>query len=121
MLELNENSINILGNPLMSALDMTIIEMSRPSMSQMILGHQVLYLPEDHPLLQMVDHLMGSSRVWGWVIASSDLLFLYQLKLTVPLDEADCSALVNTLMSNRVDTPGEERVSHGGCRNLQVA
>ena len=56
---------------------------------------------------------MESFRVQGQVTASSGLPFLYQFKLTVPLKEADGIALVNTLMSNRADTPGEELVVEG--------
>ena len=64
-----------------------------------------LYLPEDHPLLNMLDRSFVTFGVQGRITALSDGPSLYRLELSVPVDTLEGDALVSSLMSDRADSP----------------
>ena len=69
---------------------------------EVVLGtSQVLFLPEDHPLLNTVNRVFGSFGVQGRITASSDGPTLYHLELMVLVDTVEGDALVSSLMSDR--------------------
>ena len=79
--------------------------------TQMVLGaRQTLFLPENHPLLTLVDRSFATFGVQGTVSASSSGPSLYHLDLQVPLDMLEGDALVSSLMSNHADSPIMEEV-----------
>ena len=75
---------------------------SRPTTAQMVLSHEALYLPNDHPLLQQIQSLVA---IQGRVLANSDGPALTQLELTIHMADDEVNALVSSLMSDRVDSP----------------
>ena len=84
---------------------------SSPDTVQMVLGtRQTLFLPENHPLLMLVDWSFATFGVQGTVSASSNSPSLYHLDLQVPLDTLEGDALVSSLMSDRADSPILEEV-----------
>ena len=83
----------------------------RVNTPEVVLGtRQTLFLPEDHPLLQLVDQSFATFRVRGTVSASSSGPTLYHLALRVPLDTLEGDALVSSLMSDHADSPILEEV-----------
>ena len=79
--------------------------MLRVNTPEVVLGSsQVLFLPEDHPLLNTVNRVFGSFGVQGRITASSDGPTLYHLKLMVPVDPVKGDALVSSLMSDRAQS-----------------
>ena len=74
---------------------------SRVNTLEVVLGSiQVLFLPEDHPLLNTVNRAFGSFGVQGRITASSDGPTLYHLELMVSVDTIKGDALVSSLMSD---------------------
>ena len=91
-----------LGVSLRVSMEMEILRLTT---SQMVLGTtQTLFLLEDYPLLWMVDWLIATFGVQGWVTASSSDPSLYQLELQVPMRTADGDTLVSSLMSDRANS-----------------
>ena len=85
---------------------------SRVNTPEVVLGsRQGLFLPEDHPLLNTLDHLFATFGVQGRITASSAGPSLYRLELSVPVDTLEGDALVSSLMSDRADSPILEGVS----------
>ena len=79
---------------------------SRVTTPEVVLGtRSTLFLPEDHPLLRLVDWSFATFRVQGTVSASSSGPALYHLDLRVPLDTLEGDTLVSSLMSNHADSP----------------
>ena len=83
-------------------------EISRPTTTQMVLGQEALYLPDDHPLLPQIQNLVA---IQGRVLANSDGPALTRLKLTIHMADDEANALVSSLMSDRADSPILEGVS----------
>ena len=83
-------------------------EILRPTTAQMVLGHEALYLPDDHPLLRQIQ---SSVAIQGRVLANSDGPALTRLKLTIHMADDEANALVSSLMSDRADSPILEGVS----------
>ena len=82
------------------------MEILRPTTAQMVLGmRQTLFLPENHPLMSLMDRSFATFRVQGTVSASSGSPSLYHLELRVLLDTLEGDALVSSLMSDRTDSP----------------
>ena len=81
---------------------------SRPSTAQMVLGQEALYLPDDHPLLRLIQ---SSAAIQGRVLANSDGPALTRLELTIHMADDEANALVSSLMSDRVDSSILEGVS----------
>ena len=80
----------------------------RPTMSQQVLGAEALFLPEDHPLRQLV----GRSRiVQGRIMASSSAPTLTRLEMMIHLDDEEANALVLSLMTDCSELPILEEVS----------
>ena len=87
------------------------MQISRPTTAQMVLEiRQTLFLPENHPLLTLVDQSFATFVVQGTVSASSNGPSLYHLDLQVLLDMLEGDALVSSLMSNRADSPILDKV-----------
>ena len=85
---------------------------TRAMTPDVVLGsRQGLYLPEDHPLLSMVDRSFATFGVQGRITASSTGPSLYRLELSVPVDSLEGDALVSSLMSDRADSPILEGVA----------
>ena len=77
-----------------------------------VLGsRQGLFLPENHPLLNVLDRSFATFGVQGRITASSAGPSLYRLELSVPVDTMEGDALVSSLMSDRADSPILEGVS----------
>ena len=55
-------------------------DISRPTTAQMVLGHEALYLPNNHPLLRQTQSLI---TIQGRVLAKSDGPALTCLELTI--------------------------------------
>ena len=72
--------------------------MVRPSTSQMALGREVLFLPDDHPLLQTVNDLV---LIQGCVVALLDGPSLTRLELIIHMNDNEANALVTSLMTDR--------------------
>ena len=88
------------------------MQMSRVNTPEVVLGsRQGLFLPENHPLLQMIDQLFQMFGVQGVITASSDGPSLYYLELSVPVDTLEGDALVSSLMSDCANSPILEGVS----------
>ena len=83
-------------------------EISRLTTAQMVLSREVLYLPDDHPLLRQIQ---SSVAIQGRVIANSDGPALTRLELTIHMADEEANTLVSSLMSDRVDSPILEGVS----------
>ena len=83
-------------------------EISRLTTAQMVLGHEALYLPNDHPLLRQIQ---SSVAIQGRVLANSDGPTLTHLELTIHMADSEANALVSSLMSDRADSPILEGVS----------
>ena len=83
-------------------------EISRLTTAQMVLSREVLYLPDDHPLLRQIQ---SSVAIQGRVIANSDGPALTRLELTTHMADDEANTLVSSLMSDRVDSPILEGVS----------
>ena len=82
-----------------------VMQTSRVNTPEVVLGsRQALFLPENHPLLRMVDQAFGTFRVQGRISASSSGPSLYHLKLHVPVDTLEGDALVSSLMSDHADS-----------------
>ena len=74
--------------------------------TQRVLGErQTLFLPENHPLLTLVDRSFVTFGVQGTVSASSSGPSLYHLELRIPLGTLEGDALVSSLMSDHADSP----------------
>ena len=59
-----------------------VMEISRPTTAQMVLGtRQTLFLPENHPLLSLMDRSFVMFGVQGTVSASSSSPSLHHLEL----------------------------------------
>ena len=59
-----------------------VTQISRPDTAQMVLGmRQTLFLPENHPLLSLMDRSFVTFGVQGTVLASSSSPSLYHLEL----------------------------------------
>ena len=86
----------------------TVMEISRPTTAQMVLGREALYLPDDHPLLRQIQ---SSIAIQGRVLVNSDGPALTRLELTIHMADDEANALVSSLMSNRADSPILEGVS----------
>ena len=85
---------------------------SRVMTPEVVLGsRQGLYLPEGHPLLNVMDRSFATFGVQGRITASSSGPSLYRLELSVPVDTLEGDALVSSLMSDRADSPILEGVS----------
>ena len=83
-----------------------VTAISRLTTTQIVLGmRQALFLPENHPLLTLVDRSFATFGVQGTVSASSSSPSLYHLDLRVPLTTLEGDALVSSLMSDRADSP----------------
>ena len=80
----------------------TVMEISRPTTAQMVLGREALYLPDDHPLLRQIQ---SSIAIQGRVLANSDGPTLTRLELTIHMADDEANTLVSSLMSNRADSP----------------
>ena len=81
------------------------MRMSRVNTPEVVLGtRQTIFLPENHPLLRLVDWSFATFGVQGTVSASSSGPSLYHLDLWVPLDTVEGDALVSSLMSDRADS-----------------
>ena len=79
---------------------------SRVNTPEVVLGTtQRVFLPEGHPLLQILDRLFLAEGSSGIVSASSSGPSLYHLELRVPLDTLEGDALVSSLISDHVDSP----------------
>ena len=84
---------------------------SRVTTLEVVLGtRQTLFLPENHPLMRLVDQSFATFGVQGSVSASSSGHLLYHLDLWVPLDALEGDALVSSLMSDHADSPILEEV-----------
>ena len=84
------------------------MEILRPTTAQMVLSREALYLPNDHPLLQQIQH---SVAIQGRVLVNSDGPTLTRLELTIHMADDEANALVSSLMSDRADSPILEGVS----------
>jgi hypothetical protein len=94
--------LSIWSKPGTSSRGSTEMQMSRPMMSQQVLGTEALFLPDDHPLHQMV----GRSRiVQGRIVASSSAPTLTSLELSIHLDNEEANALVSSLMKDHGESP----------------
>ena len=80
----------------------------RPTIAQMVLGQEALYLPDDHPLLRQIQN---SVAIQGRVLANPDGPALTRLELTIHMADDEANALVSSLMSDRADSPILEGVS----------
>ena len=81
-------------------------QMLRAPTPEVVLGTtQRVFLPEDHPVLQMLDRLFLVEGSTGIISASSSGLSLYHLELQVPMDTLEGDALVSSLMSDRQESP----------------
>ena len=78
------------------------MEISRLTTAQMVLGREVLYLPDNHPLLRQIQSLVA---IQGRVLMNSDGPALTQLELTIHMADDEANTLVSSLMSNRADSP----------------
>ena len=76
-------------------------EISRLTTAQMVLSREVLYLPDDHPLLRQIQ---SSVAIQGRVLANSDGPALTRLELTIHMADNEANALVSSLMSDRADS-----------------
>ena len=76
-------------------------EISRPTTAQMVLGREVLYLSDDHPLLRQIQ---SSVMIQGRVLANSDGPALTRLELTIHMADDEANTLVSSLMSDRADS-----------------
>ena len=85
-----------------------VMAISRPTTAQMVLSREALYLPNDHPLLQQIQH---SVAIQGRVLVNSDGPTLTRLELTIHMADDEVNALVSSLMSDRADSPILEGVS----------
>ena len=94
--------------PAVSKRVQMVMEISRPTTAQMVLGREALYLPDEHPLLRQIQNLVA---IQGRVLANSDGPALTRLKLTIHLADDEANALVSSLMSDRADSPILEGVS----------
>ena len=77
-------------------------QISRPTTAQMVLSQEVLYLPNDHPLLRQIQN---SAAIQGRVLVNSDGPVLTHLELTIHMADDEANTLVSTLMSDRADSP----------------
>ena len=68
----------------------------------MVLGREALFLPDNHPLLQVVN---DSVVVQGQVITSSSGPSLTCLELTIYMGDVKVDVLVLSLMTNRANSP----------------
>ena len=88
------------------------MQTSRVMTPEVVLGsRQGLFLPEGHPLLNVMDRSFATFGVQGRITAASDGPSLYRLELSVPVDTLEGDALVSSLMSDRADSPILEGVS----------
>ena len=79
---------------------------SRVNTPEVVLGTtELMFLPEGHPLLRMLDRSFLAEGSSGIVSASSSGPSLYHLELWVPMDTLEGDALVSSLMSDRADSP----------------
>ena len=67
-------------------------EISRPTTTQMVLGREALFLPDNHPLLRQIQ---SSVAIQGRVLANSDGPALTQLELTIHMADDEANALVS--------------------------
>ena len=67
---------------------------SRPTTAQMVLGHEALYLPDDHPLLRQIQ---SSVAIQGRVLVNSDGPALTRLELTIHMADDEANALVSSV------------------------
>ena len=70
-----------------------------------------MFLPEGHPLLNLMDRSFSIFGIQGVVSALSDGPSLYHLELCVPMETLEGDTLVSSLMSNHADSPILEGVS----------
>ena len=85
---------------------------SRVTIPEVVLGsRQGLFLPEGHPLLNVMDWSFTMFGVQGRITAVSDGPSLYHLELGVLVDTLEGDALVSSLMSDCADLPILEGVS----------
>ena len=106
-----EQSVSDLSEPGTSERVYLATQTLRANTPEVVLGSsQVLFLPEDHPLLNTVNRAFGSFGVQGRISASSSGLTLYHLELMVLVDTLEGDALVSSLMSNRACSPVLEEV-----------
>ena len=83
-----------------------VTQISRLTTAQMVLRtRHTLFLLENHPLLRLVDQLFVTFGVQGTVSTSSNSPSLYHIDLQVPVDTLEGDPLVNSLMSDRADSP----------------
>ena len=74
----------------------------RPTTAQMVLGTEVLFLPDDHPLLQLVNNAV---HVQGRILVSSDGPSLTEFQLNVHLPDETANILISSIMTARVESP----------------
>ena len=105
---LEEEIVSSSEGPAVSERVQMATEVSRPTTAQMVLGHEALYLPDDHPLLRQIQ---SSVAIQGRVLANSDGPALTRLELTIHMADDEANTLVSSLMSDRADSPILEGVS----------
>ena len=78
-----------------------VMWMSRVNTPEVVLGsRQGLFLPENHPLLQMIHWSFQMFGVQGVITDLSDGPSLYRLELSIPVDTLEGDTLVSLLMSD---------------------
>ena len=106
-----------MGEDVVSSTDEPIYSerefLERLTLSPMMVGRAVLrteamFLPENHPLLQIANNTLG---IQGRVIGSLDVLGLTRLELSIDLSTADGDALVASIMTDHAASPILEEVS----------
>ena len=74
----------------------------RATTPQMVLGSEVLFLPDDHPLLQLVNNAV---HVQGRILVSSDGPSLTEFQLNVHLPDEAANVLISSIMTARAESP----------------
>ena len=74
----------------------------RATTPQMVLGSEVLFLPDDHPLLQLVNNAV---HVQGRILVSSDGPSLTEFQLNVHLPDDAANVLISSIMTARAESP----------------
>ena len=97
-----EEIVSSSKGPAVSERVQMAMEISRPTTAQMVLGHEALYLPDDHPLLRQIQ---SSVAIQGRVLVNSDGPVLTRLELTIHMADDEVNTLVSSLMSDRADSP----------------
>ena len=76
--------------------------MLRLTTSQQVLGAEALFIPDDHPPLQMIGN---TQLIQGQVPMSSATPTLTQVELTIHLNNEEANALVTLLMLDHLESP----------------